>query len=166
MKQISKKKGVIALALVALLAGMAAAWALTRPAISREIQKKADFTIFYPESGADWHADRKSIAYNDETKVLSIKLTNGTRSIGLNQQASPAAFTDIPQQFPRMLDKLHQYTEVDTGIGRVTLTRPEELKGGQSAVANLRGTLMFANPDKDMSEPEWRELFDSLVVYK
>lgn len=167
MKKITSKKLLIALGLgILLAAGGFFYWQRTTTGIPNKIVKQANFTLYYPEDGADWRVDRKSLTYSEETRVLSMRLQGPNQAVTINQQATPAAFTDIANYYAKLLDKLHQYSEFQTGIGRVTLTRPEELKGGQSAVVSVRDTLMFANPERDMSDAEWRQFFDSLKPYK
>lgn len=154
--------------LIGISAGGYYAYITSRPTpiISREIQKKAGFTIFVPSSdiGAPWVLDARSVNYDKEIGVLYTNLYTPDKSnkIVMTQQVLPDPFTDIPSYSSIFYSKLRIYQELNLPIGKVSLTRPEELKGGQSAAANIRGTLMFLHPDHDMKEDEWKTLFKNI----
>lgn len=134
--------------------------------LTSEITRSAAYSVYEPANSDDiWQIDAATVELSKDTSVLTYTLRTESNRIVLSQQASPQAFTDIPGYYPKLLDKLHQYDEVSTRLGTVTLTRPDELKGGQSAVLNTsKGTLMFAHPDKDLSSGQWKEFFDSLAL--
>jgi CxxC motif-containing protein (DUF1111 family) len=46
------------------------------------------------------------------------------------------------------------------------LTHPKELSGGQSAVANKAGTLIFAKPSVNLTNDEWKDFFESLRILR
>lgn len=129
------------------------------------IQKKAGFTIFVPqEDKNNWQLDKTSIAYDNNLGVLTFTMINPdkTNKIVMSQQTTPDPFKDIPNYNALFLSKLNEYKELNVPLGTVALTHPTELKGGQSAVANVRGTLMFLHPSSDLSEADWKTLFSSL----
>ena len=65
-----------------------------------------------------------------------------------------------------MLTSLNEYNELQLGFGTVALTHPEELNGGQAAVANKAGTLIFAKPSTDLTDGEWGDFFGSLRIVR
>jgi hypothetical protein len=138
--------------------------------IPRDIIKTASFSIFYlpnedPLKGK-WVIDRQSVSYDTNTKVLFATYNTTDNKIIVSQQATPDAFKDIPQYYSKLLDRFHQYKDINTAIGTVTLTHPEELKGKQSAVAHVKDTLLFANPDKDLSDEEWKDFFRAFEIIR
>jgi hypothetical protein len=138
--------------------------------ISSDISKKASFSILYlpnedPQKDT-WVIDRSSILYDSSASTLFITYKSGDNKIVVSQQATPDAFKDIPNYYQKFLDKFHQYRDISTSIGTITLTHPEELKGKQSAVAHIKDTLLFANPDKDLSEEEWKGFFNAFEIIR
>jgi hypothetical protein len=129
-------------------------------------QKKAGFTIFIPNSAKStpWLLDTSLTKYDSEIGVLYTTLTKPDKSnkITMTQQVLPDPFTDIPNYSSIFYSKLNIYQELNLPIGKVSLTRPTELKGGQSAVAVVKGTLMFLHPYKDLGDTEWKEVFKNL----
>lgn len=162
----SRRRLLAGVAVVGLLGGLAFAgwqWLNRPPSQYQRLIKETNFSFYYPsDEEAEWVIDEDSMSFDRENQVLILNFHRGTTKLVLTQQAEPGSFVDIPTLYPKLLDKLHQYAEFQTAIGRVTLTRPEELKGKQSAVANLRGTLIFGNPDADLSETDWKAFFGSL----
>lgn len=162
------KKRLIISTLLVLLAGGASGGVLylhnkNKPVINSQIQHSVGFTIFVPKKDqSNWLLDKKSVHYDDKVGVLYTNLVNTTNKITMTQQNLPSPFTDIPNYQGLFYGKLNEYQELNLPLGTVGLTRPTELKGGQSAVANIKGTLMFLHPDKDLSDDEWKIVFSSL----
>lgn len=134
--------------------------------ISKEVMSKINFLIYYPNNEETWTTDDSKTEFESESGVLIMNSSNGSASIVLSQQSAPDVFNDVPDQYQRMLNSLNQHTEILTSFGTITITRPAELNGGQSAVGNLNGTLLFAKPDKDLNDAEWKEFFKSMEVIR
>jgi hypothetical protein len=135
--------------------------------LPKDIRKKVTFVVFVPDQSAKdsaWIIDKKTISFDDKSGVLTINVRKNNKTLTLTQQSSPEVFKDVPQQYARLLNSLLQYGEISTKIGAVALTRPKELNGTQSAVTNQRDTLLFAKPSTDLSEDEWKDFFNSLIV--
>jgi hypothetical protein len=135
--------------------------------IPKEILKKTAFTVFTIDPSDEiWSLDKSITTYDKSAGVLTLHFTNSSNKITATQQVTPDPFTDIPNYYSILLNKLFVYEEIQTSIGTVALTRPEELKGGQTAIINTSGTLMFYSPDKDLSSAQWKQFFTSLIVIK
>jgi len=140
--------------------------------ISKQILSEANFTIFYPKVAAktasDWQLEKDLTTYDKNSGVLTLHATQAStgKQIVLNEQPMPGAFTDVPTQYSKMLSTLNEYNELQIGFGTVALTHPKELNGGQAAVANKAGTLIFAKPSANLSDNEWKEFFQSLHILR
>jgi len=140
--------------------------------ISKQILAQANFTIFYPSTAAktasDWQLEKDITTYDKSSGVLTLHALQAStgRRIVLNEQPVPGAFTDVPTQYSKMLTSLNEYNELQLGFGTVALTHPEELNGGQAAVANKAGTLIFAKPSTDLTDGEWGDFFGSLRIVR
>lgn len=143
--------------------------AFSQSPIPQDIRKSATFDLYYPSANHDsWQLKKGSVTYNAQSRNVIMTLENNDKSnsIIFSQQATPDTFSDMPNYYQKLLDTLHQYEEFDSGIGKVTLTRPDELKGGQSAVVNTKSTLIFAHPTKDLTNVEWANLFNKLEIVR
>jgi len=130
------------------------------------ILKKIAFQVYVPPQGDTWSLDSDSVKYNNEEGILTYTMLSGGISAYITEQNTPDQFNDIPQYYPALLGKLNQYSQIETKIGTVALTSPTELKGGQTAVLNSHGTLMFIKPTKKLSDNEWKQLINSFEVIK
>ena len=84
----------------------------------------------------------------------------------ISEQATPQVFNDIPEYYPKLIEKLNGYSDFDSVLGKVSLTKPKELNGAQSAVFNGKGTLMFVRPNQSLSDDDWRQFFDQMTIWK
>jgi hypothetical protein len=124
----------------------------------------ASFPAYKPSAASPWQSGTP--AYDAASGVLTLSLKNADNTLVLTQQSSPQVFSDVPQQYARMLATMNQYAEVQTSFGTVALTRPKELNGGQAAVINKTGTLLFAKPTQDLNNEQWTEFFNNLQLAK
>lgn len=134
--------------------------------LPREITRQVTFDIYYPDNIKQNPVSKDSAQYNPETKVFSYTTVVAGNKVTINQQDEPEIFNEADVQvslYQKLLEKMRQYKEIETNLGTVTLTRPEELKGKQAAVLNAGGTLLFAEPESDLADNQWQQFFDSLV---
>jgi hypothetical protein len=128
--------------------------------------QKVSFPIYAPAADTTWKLETARTSYDQQNGVLTLYLTHDSAQIILTQQGTPQVFSDVPQQYSKMLATMNEYAELQTPFGAVGLTHPKELNGGQTAVVNKTGTLLFAKPNRDLSDAEWKEFFNNLQIYK
>ncbi|MDL2342199.1 MAG: hypothetical protein QFB87_03935 [Patescibacteria group bacterium] len=165
---VSRKVLVIALSTALLLAAASGVVKLSHGAgqvLPPAIASKVNFAVFYPANDKLVAVERKSISFNDQAGVLSYtgRLLGGA-DLYINQQATPESFVDIPQAYDKLIASLLPYGNFDTVNGRVSLTKPKELQGNQSAVMNAKGTLMFVRASSNITDSQWRQVFNSLKL--
>lgn len=137
------------------------------PIMPPSIKKQLSFIVLYP-SGNGFTIDRSSWKYDSSLGLLTYIVTyssNDTK-ITVSEQSSPPEFSEVPGTLDTLTTKLNTYSDFDTLDGHVYLTHPTELKGNQSALMNTEGTLMFAKPDKNLGDDDWRRFFNSLDTIK
>jgi len=139
-----------------------------KPLISKDITSQVNYTLYVPPPrGANkFLLDKTTIEYDKTERKVAMTARSADNKITFTVQPQPDAFTDVPGFYAKLLNTLNPYKELSTSIGTVTLTRPQELNGGQTAVVNPNGTLIFAHPDKDISDQDWQEFFNNLKVIK
>lgn len=134
--------------------------------IPKNLSDKVSFPVYVPSEKSVWNIEPSKTSYDEQEGVLSLYLNHNNQQIILTQQATPQVFSDVPQQYSKMLSSMNQYAEYQTAFGAIGLTRPKELNGGQAAVVNKSGTLIFVKPNSDLSEDEWKNFFNNLRIYK
>ena len=162
------KKWLLTSLIIAILligSGFAAHKLLKHPSpFSTQIRNQSQFLIFYPDPRATgYKVDVSTIQYDTSAKVLSFTAQGSGNSLTITEQTTPDPFNDIPQYWDAFTTKLQNYASFDSVNGQIALTQPVELKGGQSAVMNSKGTLMFVHPTgSGLSEDQWKQVFNNL----
>jgi hypothetical protein len=124
------------------------------------ITKQTDFVLFYPNDPAI-STQKETFKYDPSAKIFSFTASLQGKTIAFTEQSTPSQFSDIPQYYPALIDKLNGYDSFQNAIGQVDLTRPTEVKS-ETAVMNAKGTLVFARSNGDLSKDSWKLLFNSL----
>lgn len=152
-----------ALVLILILAGL---FILLKPkqAIPKTIQKQLDF-IPYAAKGHDIRLDKNSYKYDPSQKGLSFTASSTEYGkLTFSEQPTPQQFIDIPDLYTKLIDKLNRYSVFNNQLGTVYLTKPADQKNGQTAVINSSGVLMFVRSEKDLTDSQWRKIFESVTL--
>jgi hypothetical protein len=134
--------------------------------IPAETLKQLKFSLLYPPSNDGYVVDQTTINYNRDAGALIFHAKKANDEFVFSEQPTPDSINDIPEYYAKMTEKLNSYSDFESLNGKVSLTRPKELNGKQTAVFNGKGTLMFVRPSRDLSKDEWRTFFNTLVVKK
>lgn len=133
--------------------------------VPESIQKQLKFTVLWPDNPSSALGDKSTIKYNAPEKLLTFIAHNSDgNNVTISEQPTPESFIDIPQSYDKLIESMLQYKSFDTPNGKVYLTHPKTLNGRQTAVMNARGVLLFAKPDKDISDDTWVQFFNNLKL--
>jgi hypothetical protein len=136
-----------------------------KPPIPTPVKRQVTSTILIPKI-SDAVVDRQSVKYDKSLKLLSYTaIVYGVKTV-VSEQPTPDSFVDIPQVYDKVVSSMGEYKTFEVDVGTVHLTRPKELNGKQAAVLNTKGTLLFAKPEQDLSDDQWRKLFGSFDILK
>ena len=135
--------------------------------IPENIKKQLSFNVILPTGPETLKIDKTSIKYSADEKLLvyEVNMEDGNKLV-ISEQPSPESFIDVPQSYDKLISSLQQYAAFDTQKGRVFLTKPENLKGGQTAVMNSSGVLLFIRPNKALTDDSWKQIFNDLEIVK
>src|SRR5206468_9340235 len=107
--------------------------------------------------------------YQAGQKALTFSLNKGGTNIVFSEQPAPSSVGNGSQVYYQALG-LHPYAQFASKLGPVALAKfynPGTLSYlGQTAVMAAAGTLVTAHPDKDLTNAQWKGLFDSLKITK
>jgi hypothetical protein len=136
-----------------------------KPPIPGQVKSQFTSTLFVPQT-SNAKIQRSTVKYDSNLKLLSFTAQVYGIPTVISEQPTPEQFTDIPQVYDKVLSNMHEFTDFDTDVGTVHITRPTDLGGKEAAVLNSKGTLFFAKPARDLSDDQWRQLFRNVVVVK
>jgi hypothetical protein len=167
---ISKKAMLITLGIL-ILAGAGMAFYITKSSknpLPSDIKQHVSFKIIYPTSNSA-KVDTSSFVYQAKQKVLTFNVDFANTKVAYSEQAAPDALgSDTQAYYPAL--GIHPYAQFKTNLGQVALTKfwqSENLKPvGQSAVLASRGTFLIAHSGRNLTNAEWKDLFQSLKITK
>lgn len=130
--------------------------------IPTSISNQLDFPVLFLKNPTPkFTIETSSIKYAaqpDGSKVFSFILFDGRDKITFSEQAYPEVLI-----YDKFTNSLNPYSEVGTLYGKATLGRPKDAGGKQ--VAGLKytdSTLIFAQPEQDLTDFEWTSIFNAL----
>lgn len=135
--------------------------------IPDNLKKQISFVLFLPSSSPEMNINTKSFRYDPVSKVFTFKMQYDHSTLTIAEQATPQNFIDIPQAYDKVMETLNEYASFNSYYDKVSLTRPKEFKGQQSAIMNSKGTLITAHPTKgELTEDQWKKLFNGLELIR
>lgn len=134
--------------------------------LPQNIQRQLDFKPFVVSSNSTvLHVNKSSYKYDASQQVLSFTVSSGDYGLlTVSEQTTPQTFIDISDYYTKLLDTLNRYSVFDDSLGAVYLIQPKDQKTGQTAVLNASGVLMFVRSNKDLSDDQWRQVFNQFVL--
>jgi hypothetical protein len=162
---ISKKAVLITLLALVLASAGTALYLLqdnTNP-LPQSVKSQIGYKAIYPSKVSQ--IDPNSYAYQADGKTLSFIVTTNNAHVTFTEQPAPNTLGSDGQPYYPALG-LHPYAQFKTKLGPVALAKfwkAGSLKPvGESAILATGGTLLIAHSDKDLTNAQWKTLFDSL----
>ncbi len=139
--------------------------ASSKPTIDPNIRSAISFAALWPAKSAQLTVGTSTIKYSKADKLFSyVATTNEGITLTISEESTPESFIDAPNSYEKLLAGMQKYRSFESQVGTVYLTRPPQLGGGQSAVMNSKGTLLFVRPSRDLSDEAWMKIFNNLQL--
>lgn len=164
MKRLRSKITLIAIVMILIIIAIAVGiiWYINASAVvPQSIRKQANFAIFYPQPGQQITIQKSTFKYDKSLGQVSYIVNFDSRQLTFAEQSSPDSFSADPTFYPAFIQKLDGYATFSSVNGRVDLTRPAQVQA-ETGVMNAKGTLLFAKSSGDLSENNWKLLFNAL----
>jgi hypothetical protein len=138
--------------------------------IPAALQKQLSFSPFVIPTGTKGYTTRnyKLSTVEGTTQLLTYSiLTPANQTISLSEYTQPPQFNEIPNYKDQFLSGVaQQYDTVQTTNGSIDLGHLARSGNKPVAIMLERGLLVFMSPDKDMSNTQWHQLGDQLVIQR
>lgn len=125
----------------------------------------AHFSIIYP---SDFSIDASSWKYLPDQKSVQFKATKNGTGVVFTEEATPLAYQNDVASYNRFIGSLRPRANFDVPLGTVSIsnfvTQGDYQVVGETGILNTNGTLLLAHPDKNVSDDDWRALFESLKI--
>jgi hypothetical protein len=132
------------------------------PIVPSTIAKQSDFALFYPKGDPSMIINRSTMKYDKSIGQFSFVASFGSDKLIFGEQATPEDFYASQNYYDNLLTKMGKYYTFQDTQGTVDLTKDPSV-GKNVGVINTKGTLVFVDSDKQLSNNDWREVFNSLV---
>lgn len=134
------------------------------------IKNQLSFKALYPPSASSLiKIDSASYNYQASDKVLTFTVNYAGSDVIFSQQPAPDSLGSGKDVYYQVLG-IHPYAQFKTNLGLVALTKffkTGDLKpSGQSGVLATEGTLLTANTTGNLTNEQWKDLFNSLSISK
>jgi hypothetical protein len=164
-KKLPIKAGLVFLVLL-ILAGTYYYLQSNKNPLPADIKQQVDFKVIYPSS-SNGSLDSSGYVYQPTEKTLNYNLINSGNKIVFTEQLAPNSVGSGNQVYYAALG-IHPYAQFESKLGPVALTKFYKAGSltsqGQSGILVAQGTLLIAHPDKNLTNDQWKRLFDSLKI--
>lgn len=135
------------------------------PLIPKSYTKQVSYIIIAPSSTSGALIMKNTMHFNTlkDDKSLYYQVSYAGTTLDFNEQATPDIFSDIPGAYDKYVSGLGRYSQFDSAIGTVNLTKKTS-SGKQIAVTNSKGTLLLVQAESDLTKDQWRKLANNLVA--
>jgi hypothetical protein len=167
---VTKKAMLIALSIVVLIGAGTVFYIKqsSKTPLPSDIKEHVTFKVIYPSSHAA-RIDKNSFVYQSKQKVLTFNVSFASKKVAYSEQEVPQALGADTQAYYPVLG-IHPYAQFKSSLGQVALTKfwqSSTLKPeGQSAVLASKGTFLIAHSEKNLTNSQWKELFQSVKITK
>jgi len=162
---VSKWLVAIVIVIIIICVGLVALYIIhsNKNPIPEVLRSQVDYKIIFPSNAST--IDSNSYKFQISNQSVSFKVNNNNKTVVFTEQAAPNALNTGKQPYYPALG-IHPYAQFSTKLGTVALTKFYQSGNykpiGESAVLSSNGTLVIANTQNNLSNNEWKELFESL----
>lgn len=111
--------------------------------------------------------DYKLAEVENGVQLLSFIVRFEGKSVTVSEYVQPPQFTEIPEFKQRFLDNaIRQYATVQTVNGTLYLGKQVKQNDRQLGIMLERGLIIMFNPEKELTQAEWRRLGDQFDIQK
>ena len=111
--------------------------------------------------------DYKLAEVENGVQLLSFIVRFEGKSVTVSEYVQPPQFTEIPEFKQRFLDNaIKQYATVQTVNGTLYLGKQVKQNDRQLGIMLERGLIVMFNPEKELTQAEWRRLGDQFDIQK
>lgn len=102
-----------------------------------------------------------------QVQLLSFIVHFGGQKVTVSEYAQPPQFVEITEYRERFLNNvIKQYATVQTANGTIYLGKQQKQNDKQLGIMLERGLIVMFNPEKDLTQAEWRQLGDQFDIQK
>ena len=140
-------------------------WPQSPSPVPPTIKANAAFSIIYPQG---YDIDAKSWKYQTSQKLVEFSIKKDGAVTVFTEQETPLAYQNDAGAYDRFIGSLRPRANFDVPLGTVSIsnfvTSGDYQVVGETGILNAKGTLLFVHPNTQITDDQWRALFESLKV--
>jgi hypothetical protein len=162
---LKEKRLIVCIAVLLIAIGGWSVWhVLDKPIISQRYISQVNFPVYAAKSASGLVFRQSSINVSnpeDGTTLIKFNFVGKNNTITLTEQAYPQII--IPDQF---FAGINEYNNVSSSLGNIVLARPGNAQTGHQIAVAIpnNATMIFANPEHQLSAGQWQQFFNALSV--
>ena len=175
LRQRSKRTMIIAAVII--ITGLAiGVWFVVRPhppqsALPARVQSQLSFSPFVISDSTHTYtaSDYKTSKPEGQVQILSyvVHLPAKAGTVSISEYTQPSQFTDIPEYKSQFLTNvINEYDSVQTSNGTIYLGHATKQNNAQLGFMLERGLVVFLSPSHSLSDKQWHDLGERLVIQK
>ena len=133
--------------------------------VPQTIRSEASFKIIYPNG---YSIDQKSWKYINNTQTVQFIAKKDAYTVVFTEQPTPLAYQNDQGAYDRFIGSLRPNANFNVPLGTVSLsnfvTSGDFQVVGVTGILKVKDTLLLAHPDTQLTDDQWRSLFESLKV--
>lgn len=131
--------------------------------VPQAIRSEVSFEIIYPNG---YSIDQKSWKYLSSTRTVQFIAKKDGYTVVFTEQPTPLAYQNDQGAYDRFIGSLRPSASFSVPLGTVSLsnfvTSGDFQVVGVTGILKVKGTLLLAHPDTQLTDDQWRSLFESL----
>ena len=133
--------------------------------VPKAIKIQANFAIIYPRG---YSIDTASWKYLSAEQSIQFTAQKDNYKIVFTEEKTPLEYQDDVAAYNRFIGSLRPRANFNVSLGGVAIsnfvTAGDYQVVGETGILNAKGTLVLAHPDTQISDAQWRSLFEALTV--
>jgi hypothetical protein len=130
------------------------------------IKQQLNYSVLYPTG---YTIDPSSWTYLKAQQTVSFNVKLGGNSILFTEEKVPLAYSGDAAAYNRFIGSLKPIANFNVPLGTVSLANfiTDDLRPvGATGILKAKGTFLLVHPSQNLSNNDWRQLFESLKVDK
>lgn len=164
-----KRALIMAVVLLIILAGAAGYKLLVKAPnpVPPGVSAKANFSIVYPTPST---INSESWTYSDKQKTVNFISNQPGFTVTFTEQEVPLAYQNDESAYGRFIGGLRPTINFNSKLGSVSVTNfvtaANYQPAGETAVLKTQDCLVLVHPSRNLTDDEWRSVFNSLSITK
>jgi len=142
-------------------------WPAAPSPVPAAIKKQIEFSIIYPDP-RQYSNKPNQWSYDNKDSAVQFTVSKDKYNVVFTEEEVPLAYQNDVAAYNRFVGSLKPSANFNVPLGTASITNfvtaGDYEVVGKTGILNTHGTLLLAHPDTELTDDQWRSLFESLQV--